>query len=167
MAWSSTSPNTPEHGKCKENLVFRKLGRADARHMAELECLCFSLPWSLPQCEAAFCQKAFAAFGLFRKAHLVAYISIYHTAPEMEILNVAVEPASRRMGHGKRILHMVLQVARKMGMQRVSLEVRQSNLAALALYKAAGFVTVGRRARYYPDTGEDALIQEYTFKFVP
>lgn len=129
--------------------------------MADLEKRCFSLPWSEKQCLGALGQKAFAAFGLFGENGLAAYISIYHSVPEMEILNLAVAPERRRQGLGRRVLLMVLQVARKMGMQKVSLETRQNNAAAIALYESAGFVTVGRRPRYYPDTGEDALIQEF------
>ncbi len=129
--------------------------------MADLEKRCFSLPWSEEQCLGALGQKAFAAFGLFGKHGLAAYISIYHSVPEMEILNLAVAPERRRQGLGRRVLLMVLQVARKMGMQKVSLETRQNNAAAIALYESVGFITVGRRPRYYPDTGEDALIQEF------
>lgn len=128
--------------------------------MAEMEKKCFSLPWTLRQCQGAFTQKAFAAFGIFANEALLAYISFYHAAGEMEILNLAVEPGRRRQGLGRRALFMALQVARKMGMQRVFLEVRQNNFAALALYASAGFASVGRRSGYYPDTGEDALIQE-------
>lgn len=163
MRSSSASPESSPaaNGGSNGNLAFRRLRRVDARKMAELEHRCFSLPWTFAQCESALAQKAFAAFGLFADDALVAYISLYHAAGEMEILNLAVAPGRRRQGLGRRVLLMVLQVARKMGMQRVSLEVRQSNLAAIALYESAGFKSIGRRSHYYPDTGEDALIQEF------
>lgn len=160
---SRTSPEgSPASGSsCGKGLQFRRLGVEDAEKMAGLESICFSLPWTQPQCRGALAQKAFAAFGLFADEHLSAYISFYHAAGEMEILNLAVEPARRRQGLGRRILLMALQVARKMGMQRVSLEVRQGNAAAIALYESAGFTCTGRRSGYYPDTGEDALIHEF------
>ncbi len=157
---SSKASQKTSVSDCIDPLEFRRLGHNDAEAMAELEKRCFSLPWSFAQCQGALGQKAFAAFGLVGRNALIAYISVYHAAGEMEIVNLAVDPRARRRGLGRRILDMILQVARKMGMQRVLLEVRQNNLAALALYRSAGFVTIGRRAGYYPDTGEDALVQE-------
>lgn len=137
---------------------FRRLGQEDAAAVAFLERICFTLPWSEKQYQAALGQKSFAAFGLWRDHCLVAYLSVYHVAPEMEIVNIAVDPRQRRMGHGRSLMRMLLQVAVKMGMQKVSLEVRESNAAARALYESLGFCQSGRRRRYYPDNGEDALI---------
>lgn len=135
--------------------------RLDASHvgmMHELERRCFPLPWSEEQCRAAFAQPAFAAFGLLGERGLVAYVSVYHIPDELEILNLAVAPEERRQGHGRRILRMALQVARKMGIHKVLLEVRVSNHAAIGLYESSGFHRVGRRPHYYTDSGEDALI---------
>lgn len=132
--------------------------------MARLERLCFSLPWSREQCRGALGQPAFAAFGIWQEKELVAYVSLYHTLPEMEILNVAVVPAKRRQGLARKLLHLVLQAAAKMGMQKATLEVRQSNNAAIGLYTGLGFIQCGKRPRYYPDNGEDALIHAFLFQ---
>lgn len=128
------------------------------------------MPWSEEQCRAAFAQPVFAAFGLYGGPRLAAYISFYHAgapaeasyAPcgELEILNLAVDPDARRQGCGRRLLWLALQAGRKMGMQKAILEVREGNGAAIALYLGSGFVQVGRRRRYYADTGEDALVLE-------
>lgn len=139
-------------------ISFRRLDQDDAKAMATLEAACFSLPWSGAQCRGAFAQPAFAAFGLSGGERLMAYVSIYHILPEMEILNVAVEPGLRRRGLGRRLLSLVLQAGAKMGMQKASLEVREGNLAAIRLYEGLGFERCGMRARYYPDNGETALI---------
>lgn len=158
---SRTSPKGAAEAGGGVDISMRRLETGDAEAMAELERRCFGVPWSLYQCRGALGQSCYAAFGVFAKDELIAYLSVYHVAGEMEIVNLAVAPEWRRRGYGRRILDMVLQVARKMGMQKVSLEVRPGNVAALALYARAGFVNVGRRRRYYPDTGEDALIQEF------
>lgn len=128
--------------------------------MYRLETCCFSLPWSEEQCRAAFCQPAFAAFGLMTETELAAYISFYHTADELEILNVAVSPARRRQGLGRRVLGMALQVAEKMGIRKSLLEVRESNAPAIGLYESVGFRPVGRRRNYYRSPDEDALVYE-------
>lgn len=137
---------------------FRMLAPPDAPAMAKLERVCFSLSWSESQCGSALAQKAFRAFGIWENGGLVAYISAYHARPEMEILNIAVAPERRRQGLGRRMLNLALQAAAKMGIKKISLETRESNSAAIALYESAGFAKSGRRKRYYPDNGEDALI---------
>lgn len=123
------------------------------------------MPWTLQQCRGALAQDNFAAFGLWQGKALLAYISFFHGADEMEILNLAVHPFVRRRGHGQHLLYLLLQAGRKMGMQKVVLEVRENNLAAISLYEKTGFVMSGLRKRYYTDTGENALI--YTFNLDP
>lgn len=146
-----------------QNICFGRLCQGDCEAMADLERECFSLPWTAAQCQSALGQKSFAAFGIWDGADLKAYISLFHIEQEMEIINVAVRRECRRMGLGSRILSLVLQAAGKMGMQKAVLEVRGSNRPAIALYEKLGFGYCGKRDRYYPDTGEDALIYVYNF----
>jgi len=78
------------------------------------------------------------------------------TAPdEKEILNIAVEPAIRRAGMGRILMETVLAEARGIAW---FLEVRESNEAAINLYKTLGFVTAGRRENYYHDPPEAAIV---------
>ena len=134
------------------------LGPQHAAAMYEIERQCFPLPWSEEQCAAAFGQKAFSALGMFRHEALIGYISVYHTLDELEILNLAVLPDERRRGHGRRILGVVLRLARKMAINKILLEVRVGNRPAICLYESCGFKQAGVRKKYYTDTGEDALI---------
>lgn len=128
--------------------------------MSALEKLCFSLPWTFDQCRGAFYQTNFAAWGFLCGGRLIAYVSAYHIPPEMEIVNLAVHPAWRRRGLGERLLRLMLQGAAKMGIEKIILEARESNSPARRLYGKCGFRVCGRRKRYYPDTGEDALLYE-------
>ena len=73
------------------------------------------------------------------------------------VLDLAVEPTARRSGTGRTLLSALSAELRSRGAQDLTLEVRASNLGALALYRGAGFGVEGRRPRYYPD-GEDALL---------
>lgn len=123
--------------------------------MHQVERWCFPLPWSEEQCAAALGQESFAAFGVFRGAALAGYISLYHVAREIEILNLAVLPQERRRGHGRRLTRVALRLARKLGMEKAFLEVRSDNVPAVSLYLACGFRCEGIRRKYYTD-GTDA-----------
>jgi len=79
-------------------------------------------------------------------------------ADEFEILNMAVSPPNRRHGVGSRLLESALEFSRTAGSARAYLEVRASNGRAIALYKRHGFIECGRRAEYYRDPVEDALL---------
>lgn len=82
---------------------------------------------------------------------------------EWEIENLAIEPDARRRGLGTRLLVQFLDYAKAHGATAVFLEVRESNQAARALYEKWAFVEAGRRARYYRDPDEDAVILKFTF----
>jgi ribosomal-protein-alanine N-acetyltransferase len=146
------------------SLRFVRLEQNHAAVMAALEQACFTLPWSAAQCKAAFDQPAFMAFGCFRAHDLVAYISVYHTSDELEILNVAVTPRERRKRIGRRLLTLVLQIAHELGISKLLLEVQERNYAARNLYEKCGFMRVGARPRYYHDSGEDALLYMYELR---
>jgi ribosomal-protein-alanine acetyltransferase len=83
---------------------------------------------------------------------LAGFLVWRHTTPdEIEILNLAVVPAFRRRGIAKALLDGLPKA-------EVFLEVRESNLAARGLYKAAGFHEVGLRRRYYQNPPEGAVV---------
>ncbi len=141
--------------------------------LVALEQKCFSTPWGEKQYHKAFQQTSFYVFALQEQsaqrtqgaslpkdaAHaLLAYVALYHTYDEMEILNIAVKPAMRRQGAGKKILTHVLKEMKKLGVQRAVLEVRVNNTPARGLYESVGFELVGMRKKYYADTGEDACV---------
>jgi ribosomal-protein-alanine N-acetyltransferase len=79
-------------------------------------------------------------------------------ADEFEILNMAVSPAHRRSGIGSKLLASALEFSRIAGCARAYLEVRTSNAPAIALNAGHGFTECGRRAGYYRDPVDDALL---------
>jgi [ribosomal protein S18]-alanine N-acetyltransferase len=82
---------------------------------------------------------------------------------ECEIENVAVHGAARRRGLGSRLLGEFLDLIQSRGGREIWLEVRESNLAARALYEKWAFVEAGRRKHYYSEPDEDALILKFNF----
>lgn len=91
---------------------------------------------------------------------LRGYAILMPTVDEAEVLTIGVAATQQRKGLGRAMLGEMLARAREKNMQRVLLEVRPSNIAAVALYRSAGFSEVGLRRGYYRDTNgsEDALV---------
>jgi ribosomal-protein-alanine N-acetyltransferase len=88
---------------------------------------------------------------------IVAYAGIWVIPPEGYITNVAVLPECRRKGIASAVLQKMIDDSLAEGVTDITLEVRVSNVPAIALYKTFGFEEAGVRPRYYQD-GEDALI---------
>lgn len=93
---------------------------------------------------------------------VVAFLLAWSVADELHLLDMATDPGQRRKGHAARLLAELVKWAQAAHKRLVLLEVRRSNLAAIALYERAGFHTTGVRRGYYSDTGEDALEMRIT-----
>jgi ribosomal-protein-alanine N-acetyltransferase len=79
-------------------------------------------------------------------------------APEAEVETIAVAISSQRCGVGRRLIEALESALRKGGASEVNLEVRASNVAALAFYRTLGFRESGRRRGYYTEPIEDAVL---------
>ena len=134
-----------------------------ADHLEELEKLeriCFSRPWSRKmlaeelenQCAAVLVAEDSVS------GRVLGYAGLMVVADEGYITNVAVFPEYRRQGIAAQILQVFLQFAAANHLAFLTLEVRPSNAAAIALYQGFGFEEVGRRKNYYDLPKEDALI---------
>ena len=123
-----------------------------------IEQAAYSAPWP----ESAYRQALSndqALFMLLRhRDKIVGYSGIWQLADAIHIGTIVSHPALRRKGIGELLLVIILQQAQALPADVVTLEVRPSNEIAKSLYAKYGFVVVGRRRKYYPDTGEDGLI---------
>jgi ribosomal-protein-alanine N-acetyltransferase len=81
---------------------------------------------------------------------------------ECELENVVVAEVSQRRGVGFRLIRALVDAARDRKVARIFLEVRESNAAARGRYEKCGFAISGRRASYYPDPREDAVLYTLT-----
>ena len=93
---------------------------------------------------------------------IAGYTVVAIAAEEGHLLNLSVAAPWQRQGVGRQLLAFVLRLARDYSTVKIVLEVRPSNLAARALYAAAGFAEVGLRRGYYPagEGREDAVVLE-------
>ena len=127
--------------------------------VAELERLCFPDPWSRNMLKEEL-ENDLAAFlvALDGEGAVAGYAGLQVVLNEGYILNVAVRPACRRQGVAGQLLQVFLNFARGNRLSFLTLEVRASNYAAIALYGSRGFRGVGRRKNYYEHPREDAVI---------
>jgi len=91
-------------------------------------------------------------------SEIVAVLQWRHLGEEAEILDIAVPARHRRKGCARFLLKNFLRLAHDRGIRELFLEVRESNAAALALYRELGFESTGRRPNYYRDPAEVALL---------
>ena len=135
----------------------------NADHLEELEKLeriCFSRPWSRKML-AEELENQCAAFLVAQDSitqQVMGYAGLLVMADEGYITNVAVFPEFRRQGVAAKLIAVFENFARGNKLAFLTLEVRPSNTAAIALYKGFGFEEVGRRKNYYDLPKEDALI---------
>ena len=127
--------------------------------VAELERVCFSDPWSRNMLSEEL-ENDLAAFlvALDERGAVAGYAGMQVVLDEGYILNVAVRPDCRRQGVAGRLLQVFLDFARGNRLSFLTLEVRASNYAAIALYGSRGFRGVGRRKNYYEHPKEDAVL---------
>lgn len=89
---------------------------------------------------------------------VLGFAGIWYLFEEAHLTTIAVREANRRQGIGELLLISSIEMAKQLGAETVTLEVRVSNESAQALYEKYGFRKVGRRKGYYTDNGEDGFI---------
>lgn len=99
-----------------------------------------------------------SGLSVLESSAIVGYIVARETAGELHINNVAVRIQYRRRGIGAALLNQILDEARTRHAKAAFLEVRSENRAAQALYEKSGFRAIARRANYYSDPPEDAVV---------
>ena len=142
-------------------LQFSPMSLEDIPGVMEIENQSFPIPWSESSFRYELLENPYASLfvGRYRAGPaVVSFACIWIVDQEMKVNNIAVHPRVRAQGVGTRFLHFLLDHAAAQGCREVTLEVRPSNGAALALYRSAGFVPIGRRKQYYTDTHEDAIV---------
>ncbi len=128
--------------------------------VAELEELCFAHPLSKNNLGMLLPGGIGNGFVIVDDAKGVAaaYGGIICVLDEGQILNIATHPEYRRRGFGRKIMDTIFAHAKANGIAFITLEVRESNEAAISLYQSLGFYNVGRLKGYYDSPKEDGLI---------
>ena len=131
----------------------------DAHAIYEIEQQSFSVPWRL---ESVLAELEGAENKLYmvicEENHIVGYAGAWLVYDEGQITNIAVLPSARGKGYGSKLTKQLINECFSRGMHEIFLEVRISNLAALAMYRNLGFSVKGIRKDYYSEPTEDAYI---------
>ncbi len=137
--------------------MIRPYKQGDEISIAALEKECFSEPWSAEDVAESAAEGVM--FFVFEEGgKTVGYAGLQTVLDEGYITNVAVSRSHRRQGVGKALLEEFDKAAEKFSLSFISLEVRESNTAAIALYASCGYKNEGVRKDFYRDPRENAII---------
>lgn len=115
-------------------------------------------PWTVAEFEAELSHHPPTLFVLRASGRVVAFVVTRVQTPEMDIVNVAVDPKDRRRGFGLLLIRSLLAEAKGAGVSSVFLEVREGNEAARRLYTSCGFTPTQKRRGFYQNPTEDAVL---------
>lgn len=143
----------------KSPVAIRDMTHDDLSMVSDIERRSYEFPWS----HGVFRDCLLAGYRssvLIREERVAGYGILSIAAGEAHILNLCIEPEFRSMGYGERLLDTLLAHARAASVREVLLEVRPSNLTAIALYRKKGFFQVANRPAYYQshEGREDAAV---------
>lgn len=139
-------------------LEFVPLQEEFLEEIMEIEAEAYPEPWTIGMFREEMKSKRSYFFVAFSGETLVGYGGFWLVLDEAHVTSVTVRKNLRGCGYGREEMLHLLSVASEMFVRVTTLEVRQSNAAALALYADLGFRAAGLRKGYYSKTNEDAII---------
>lgn len=144
-----------------DRFFIRRMRESDLSAVRAIEALSFSNPWSDNTFRGEIQNTAvsFPMVVVRRPGEtVVGYIVFWQIRDDVQVNNVAVHPDCRGLGLGEALMRYAIDRTREAGAAFMTLEVRQSNAPALALYKKLGFEVMGVRKNYYTKPDEDAYV---------
>lgn len=140
-------------------LTIRKMTELDVDAVFDIEVHSFKTPWSKDAFYKEMTENALAEYIVIcEEDRIVGFGGMWLIIDEIHITNIAIAPNERGKGYSKPLVQAMIDFATERRFKHMTLEVRVSNAIAIALYEQFGFVSVGKRPKYYIDTGEDALV---------
>ena len=124
----------------------------------EIERECFSRPWTAEQLKSQMRDAQHEFIAAVDGGRVLGYVGLMYVLDEGYISNVAVHPEARRQGIGDALIDALAAKAAELELAFLTLEARESNAPAIALYAKHGFHPVGKRKNYYDAPKEDAVL---------
>ena len=126
--------------------------------VAQMEKECFSDPWSEKSVASEIENPLSQWFVALERGKVVGYIGSQAVLELADVMNIAVAPHMRRQGLATALIEHLIENLKPRDVTALLLEVRASNIGAMALYETMGFVQVGVRKNYYSNPPEDGKI---------
>ena len=134
-----------------------RMSREHLSAVAEIEQISFSDPWSVESLELMLGEQAMGLVAI-EDGRVLGYVGMMCVLDEGQIINVATLPDARRRGIGRALMESVDRYAKERGIVFLSLEVRESNIAARSLYLSLGWQECGIRKNFYSHPTENACV---------
>lgn len=125
--------------------------------LSKIEKECFSHFWTEKDLAESLREKSVNAYLFVQNNEAVGYILFRTVLDESEILRIGTKKEYRRKGVAESLIKYYFEKSKRIGVEKIFLEVRQSNFGAIELYKKLGFKQICIREKYYENT-EDAVI---------
>ncbi|NMB96565.1 MAG: ribosomal protein S18-alanine N-acetyltransferase [Clostridiaceae bacterium] len=142
-----------------DNVIITETTLSHIDDIMIVERLSFTTPWSKNAFLHELKDNKFSKYiSALVNGRVVGYAGMWQIFDEGHITNIAVHPEYRKNGIGSMLLEKLIEISLENGVEKLTLEVRRSNIAAKKLYFKYGFKAEGIRKCYYADNGEDAII---------
>ncbi len=131
-----------------------------AKQLYDISNNCFTNTWSLDSIEEIFKYDYNYYYGIIQDYILIGYVGIMVVGDEADLINIAVLPDYRGRGLANQLMTYVMKEVIILGLQKITLEVRESNEIAIKLYSNFSFDKIDIRKGYYTNPSENAVIMQ-------
>lgn len=138
-------------------MIIRKMQESDLIQVEAIEKANFSIPWSIESFRESMELEHTIYLVAEEALNIMGYCGMYRVFNEGEIVNVAVAEAHRRKQVASKLLEQLFAESMELQVDNFFLEVRESNEAAIQLYKKLGFAEAGIRKNFYEKPRENAI----------
>ncbi|MGM9583338.1 MAG: ribosomal protein S18-alanine N-acetyltransferase [Phascolarctobacterium sp.] len=145
-------------GEETKAITFRAMGAEDIPALVAIEATAFYDAWNENMLLNELQNELTTYLVMESEGKIIGYAGFWLVAGEAQVTRVAVAEEERGQGLGTRLTAAMVNKAWEQGAEAVTLEVRESNLAAQKAYLTCGFASEGIRPNYYEDNHENAVI---------
>ena len=138
-------------------MTFKSLSKKDTELLVEFNKQYFKDGWTESMIISAFSTQGFCVLGAFNENGLIGYVAFTLGLDSADIESVVICPSERNKGIAVALLESAESKIKEAGIDKILLEVRESNIPAISLYKKRNFGVISKRNKYYHD-GENALV---------
>lgn len=143
----------------KVKMAIREMVVEDIPAILEIDASSFLTPWTEEVYKNELTNNEYAQYFVVEtEEEIVGYIGLWIVLDDAQVTNIAIRPAYRGYKIGEKLFGFAVSYLMEQGIERLSLEVRESNTVAQNMYRKFGLVSGGVRKNYYKDNGEDALL---------